>query len=305
MPEVEVRPTAAQVRRLLEAQLPQELRELLDRPPAPVAQGWDNALFRLGSAHAVRLPVRRAAVPCLLHEVRWTAVAGAPLAALGLAVPRPVFRGRPGAGYPWPWTVVRWVEGEAVATLPLDRRDRLAGDLAEALTAVHRPAPAAAPRNPHRGVPLGARLRTAPPAWPATAAVLGAGRSERLRGVVDDGLRAAPWSRPPVWLHGDPHPWNLVHRDGRLAGLVDFGDVCAGDPASDLAGAWLAFDAAQRSAFRAVVDRTGRYDDDVWRRAAAWAALYTAALVANPASGPDFGAVVRHSVAQLDPDAGA
>ena len=76
---------------------------------------------------------------------------------------------------------------------------------------------------------------------------------ERLRGVVDDGLRAARWSRPPVWLHGDPHPWNLVHRDGRLAGLVDFGDVCAGDPASDLAGAWLAFDADQRSRFRAVV----------------------------------------------------
>ena len=70
MPEVEVQPTAAQVRRLLEAQLPRELRELLDLTPTPVAQGWDNVLFRLGPAHAVRLPVRRAAVPCLLHEVR-------------------------------------------------------------------------------------------------------------------------------------------------------------------------------------------------------------------------------------------
>ncbi|MFF0905522.1 UNVERIFIED_CONTAM: phosphotransferase [Kocuria sp. CPCC 205316] len=301
MPGVEVQPTAAQVRRLLEEQLPQELRELLDRPPTPVAQGWDNALFRLGPAHAVRLPVRRAAVPCLLHEARWTAVAGAPLAALGVAVPWPVFRGRPGAGYPWPWAVVRWVEGEAVATLPLAGRGRLAEDLALALTAVHRPAPEDAPHNPHRGVALDARLRTAPPSWPAAAAVLGARRTGRLRGVVDDGLRAAPWSRPPVWLHGDPHPWNLVHRDGRLAGLIDFGDVCAGDPASDLAGAWLAFDADQRSRFRAVVGTAGRYDDDVWRRAAAWAALYVAALVANPGTGPDFGAVVRHAAAQLDP----
>ncbi|WP_298585251.1 phosphotransferase [uncultured Kocuria sp.] len=303
MPEVEVQPTAAQVRRLLEAQLPHEHRGLLDRPLTPVAQGWDNALFRLGSVHAVRLPVRRAAVPCLLREVRWTAEAGAPLAALGIAVPRPVFRGRPGAGYPWPWAVVRWIEGEAVATLPLARRGRLAEDLAHALTAVHRPAPAAAPRHSHRGVPLAERLRTAPPSWPATAAVLGSSRAERLRGVVDDGLRAAPWSRPAVWLHGDPHPWNLVHRDGRLAGLVDFGDVCAGDPASDLAGAWLALDPDQRAAFRAVVDSTGRYDDDVWRRAAAWAALYVAALVADPGAGPDFGAVVRHAVSQLVPDA--
>lgn len=301
MPEAEVQPTAAQVRRLLEEQLPQELRVLLGQPLTPTAQGWDNALLRLGPAHAVRLPVRRAAVPCLLHEVRWTAVAGAPLAALGIAVPRPVFRGRPGAGYPWPWTVVRWIEGEAVATLPLARRGRLAEDLARALTSLHRPAPDNAPRNPYRGVPLGARLRTASPTWTATASVLGVRRTERLRSVVDDGLRAAPWPRPPVWLHGDPHPWNLVHRDGRLAGLVDFGDVCVGDPASDLAGAWLALDEDQRAAFRASADAAGHYDDDVWRRAAAWAALYVTALVAHPGTGPDFGAVVRHTVAQLAP----
>ncbi|MEX5296049.1 aminoglycoside phosphotransferase family protein [Kocuria sp. CPCC 205268] len=304
MPEVEVQPTAAQVRGLLEAQLPPQLHELLEEPLTPVAQGWDNALFRLGPDHAVRLPVRRAAVPCLLHEVRWTAVAGAPLAALGIAVPRPVFRGGPGAGYPWPWTVVRWIEGEAVATLPVARRGRLATDLARALSSLHRPAPGDAPDNPYRGVPIDARLRSAPPSWPATAAALGERRAERLRGVVDDGLRAAPWSRPAVWLHGDPHPWNLVHRDGRLAGLLDFGDVCAGDPASDLAGAWLALDTDQRSAFRAVADSTGRYDDDVWRRAAAWAALYVVALAAHPGAGPDFGPVVRHAVAQLDPSTG-
>ncbi|GAA1764024.1 aminoglycoside phosphotransferase family protein [Kocuria aegyptia] len=305
MPEIEVQPTVAQVRRLLQEQLPEEFRGLVERPLSPGAQGWDNALFRLGPAHAVRLPVRRAAVPCLLHEARWTAVAGAPLAALGIAVPRPVFRGRPAAGYPWPWTVVPWIEGEAVATLPLGRRGRLAEDLARALTSLHRPAPGNAPRNPYRGVPIDARLRAAPPSWPATAAVFGARRTGRLRGIVEDGLRAAPWSRPPVWLHGDPHPWNLLHRGGRLAGLIDFGDVCAGDPASDLAGAWLAFDADQRSGFRALVESTGRYDDDVWPRAAAWAALYVAALAANPGAGPDFDAVVRHAVAQLDPSAGA
>lgn len=301
MPEVEVQPTAAQVRRLLEEQLPRKLRVLLAQPPTPAAQGWDNALFRLGPAHAVRLPVRRAAVPCLLHEARWTAVAGAPLAARGIAVPRPVFRGRPGAGYPWPWTVVRWVEGEAVATLPVARRGRLADDLARALTSLHRPAPEDAPLNPCRGVPLSGRLRTVPVPWSATVAALGTRHAERLRTVVDDGLHTAPWPRPPVWLHGDPHPWNLVHRDGRLAGLIDFGDVCAGDPASDLACAWLALDADQRAAFRAIADTAGRYDDDVWRRAAAWAALYVTALVAHPGTGPDFGAVVRHTVSQLDP----
>lgn len=298
----ELRPTTTLVRRLLQEQLPAALRALAELPPVPTSQGWDNAMFRLGSAHAVRLPVRQAAVPCLVHEQRWTATASAPLGALGIEAPVPVFAGRPGAGYPWPWLLTRWVEGEAVALLPVARRARLATDLARALSALHAPAPPEAPHNPYRGVPLAQRLRTVPVSWPATAAALGRGTAERLRGVVEDGVRAAPWSRPPVWLHGDPHPWNLVHRAGRLAGLIDFGDVCAGDPASDLAAAWLVLDAPQRAAFRAVAEGTGHYDADVWRRAAAWAALYVTALTAGPAeAAPDFGPVVAHVVRELGP----
>ncbi|MFF0944832.1 aminoglycoside phosphotransferase family protein [Kocuria sp. CPCC 205300] len=301
MPAPELRPTTALVRRLLEEQLPAPLRALATQPLALAAQGWDNAMFRLGPAHAVRLPVRQAAVVCLEHEQRWTAVVSAPLAALGIDAPVPVFPGRPGSGYPWPWLVARWIEGEAVALLPVARRDRLAADLARALTALHRPASAGAPRNPYRGVPLAERLRTVPAPWPATAAVLGRGTTRRLRDVVEDGLCAAPWSRPPVWLHGDPHPWNLVHRAGRLAGLIDFGDVCAGDPASDLAAAWLVLDGPQRAVFRAVVDGTGRYDDDVWRRAAAWATLYVTALASHSTSSGPFGPVLEHTVAQFVP----
>ena len=299
MPEAELHPTAALVRRLLESQLPASLQELAGRPLGPVSRGWDNAMFRLGPSHVVRLPVRRASVPCLLNEMRWTAEASASLAPLGVEAPRQVFSGGPGAGYPWPWTVAQWIEGEAVALLPVGRRDRLAPDLARALVALHRPAPQGAPRNPYRGVPLADRIGAVAERWPSVDAALGAHRGERLRRIVGDGLRAAPWRRPPVWLHGDPHPWNLVHRQERLAGLIDFGDVCAGDPASDLATAWLTLDATQRSAFRGIADASGRYDDDAWRRAAAWAAIYVTALVANPESSQEFAGVVEHAVAQL------
>ncbi|HST70932.1 MAG TPA: phosphotransferase, partial [Kocuria rosea] len=73
MPSPELRPTTAQVRRLLRDQLPTSLRALAEARLEPAAQGWDNAMFRLGPSHAVRLPVRRASVPCLVHEMRWTA----------------------------------------------------------------------------------------------------------------------------------------------------------------------------------------------------------------------------------------
>ncbi|MFW6187445.1 MAG: phosphotransferase [Actinomycetota bacterium] len=300
MSEVEVRPTPALVRRLLAEQLPGPLRHLGAEPVRRAAQGRDNAVFRLGDSHAVRLPLRRAAVPCLRRELRWTARASAPLAALGLDAPRPLFAGRPGAGYPWPWAVLPWIEGEAVALLPVPRRDRLAADLARALAALHVPAPSEAPRNPFRGVPLVDRLDAVPPRWPAVADVLGPGRAEHLRSAVDDGLAAVPWDRPPVWLHGDPHPWNLVHRRGRLAGLIDYGDVCAGDPASDLAAGWLTLDPSQRAVFRGVLDAGGTHDDDAWRRARAWAALLVSALVADQHSSRRFGAVVQHAATQLE-----
>ncbi|MEF3120576.1 phosphotransferase [Kocuria flava] len=298
-------PTTAQVRRLLDEQLPAGLRDLAGAPVRFAARGWDNAVFRVGEDRAARLPLRAAAVPLLAAELRWTAEAAAPLVRLGLGVPVPRFAGRPGAGLPWPWTLVDWVPGEPVALLPVVRRDRPAADLARALAALHRPAPAGAPHHPRRGVDLGRRLAAAPPDWSALARRLGPGTAARLREVVAEGVRAAPWTGPPLWLHGDPHPWNLVHRDGRLSGLVDFGDVCAGDPASDLATAWLSLDARQRAGFRAVVDAAGNHDDAVWVRAAAWAALYTAALAGHPGSWPRFGPVAAHAAAQLTARGGA
>ncbi|MGK7222134.1 phosphotransferase [Kocuria flava] len=156
--------------------------------------------------------------------------------------------------------------------------------------------------------PRGARARRRappPPDGPPHPRGRGPGTAARLREVVAAGVRAAPWTGPPLWLHGDPHPWNLVHRDGRLSGLVDFGDVCAGDPASDLATAWLSLDARQRAGFRAVVDAAGGHDDAVWDRAAAWAALYAAALAGHPQSWPRFGPVAAHAAAQLIARGGA
>ncbi len=66
-----------------------------------------------------------------------------------------------------------------------------------------------------------------------------------------DRLVATPaWSGPPLWLHGDPHPGNVLVRAGTVSAVIDFGDLTAGDPATDLALAWLAFDRAARDLLR-------------------------------------------------------
>ena len=202
------------VRALLREQHP----DLADHPLVVAAAGWDNVTVRLGTDLAVRLPVRVEAARLVEHEQRWL-----PLLApsVPVPVPVPVRTGRPGAGYPWRWTIVPWLTGTPTDAVSPADRDPWAEQLAVVLAALHHAAPGDAPRNRYRGVPLAARdeavavrITDSP-----DAAVLGP--------VWRDGLAAPDWDGPAVWLHGDPHPANLLTADGRLAAVLDFGDVSA------------------------------------------------------------------------------
>lgn len=252
-----------------------------------VDRGWDNAIFRLGDRLVVRIPVREVAAPLIENEARWLVEVSAPLT---LPTPVPVFVGRPQGDYPWPWTVCPWIDGQPLADLPVPDRGGTVDDLADALVALHRAAPADAPPNPYRGVPLAEREDVVPARFDRFD-----GPADALRRAWRGGAAAPPWPGPPYWLHGDPHPRNLLHRDGRLTGLIDFGDLTSGDPASDLAAAWWCFGPPERERFIARVDASGKYDEHVWLRAAAWAASLAGAI----SPGTPMEPVARHTAFQL------
>ena len=257
-PEAEVELGADLVRALLLEQHP----DLAHLPIVPVASGWDNVVFRLGDHLAVRLPRRAMGAALAVHEQRWLPEL-AP--GLPLPVPAPVRVGAPGRVYRWPWSVVPWFHGEEAARAdPLDWMDT-AERLASFLVALHRPAPPDAPVNPLRGRPLGERTSR-----------LVAGLDElgdlvdrrRVEALWADLVATEAWDGPPLWLHGDLHPRNLIVDRGRLAAVVDFGDLTAGDPATDLSVAWFWLPAPAREVFRDVL---GDVDDSTWRRAKGWA----------------------------------
>lgn len=166
------------------------------------------------------------------------------------------------------------------------------------LTALHLPADSDAPVNPFRGVPLTDKAGL----WPRRIGTV-AGHQ-----AVDDWLRAAAapaWPGPPLWLHGDPHPMNLLlGADGSLSGVIDFGDLCGGDPASDLATAWLMFDAPARARFREQCDRSGIYDAAIWPRAWAWAIGLACAFTLSSDNMPALAGIARHGLTQTlaDPE---
>ncbi len=261
-PRAEAPADEALVRRLLASQHP----DLADLPIAAPSHGWDNHVFRLGDSLAVRLPRRRATVSLLAHEMEWLPQIASNLPA---HVPLPVRRGEPESGFPWPWSIVEWVDGTPASLLTGRPEVGLAADLARFLIALHKPAPDTAPVNGVRGVPLRRRDHSVRERLATSAS------SAALLDVWGDAVTAPLWEGDPLWLHGDLHSGNVLVDRGRLTGVIDFGDMTAGDPATDLAVAWFLFDPQGRRELR---ERYGA-DADTWRRARGWALAIASALV--------------------------
>jgi len=246
------------VRRLLAAQLP----AWSGLPVEPVLpRGTDNALYRLGDGLVARLPRTPRTDAALASERKWL-----PRLAphLPLEVPEPLADGEPGEGYPFRWAVYSWLDGENATG---DERS-LAADLAGLIAALWRidpsGGPGPGPQNVFRGEPIGRRDE----AVRAAIGELGdAIDPERVTAAWEADSSAPEWDRAPLWIHGDLDSRNLLARDGRLSGVLDWGCVGVGDPACDVMVAWKMLSPDTRPAFREALD----VDDATWRRARAWA----------------------------------
>jgi len=210
-----------------------------------------------------------------------------------LPVPSPLFLGEPGRGYPWRWVISPWIRGEPVGDGgPLDPVVAVQ-DLAAFLAALHQPAPPSAPRNRFRGIPLGDRDTTTRQRIRALESQLDAAT---LLEIWDEAIESPGHTGPPRWLHGDLHPLNLLSENGRLTGVIDFGDITSGDPATDLAVAWMLFDRPNRESLGALY---GDEDEELWIRARGWAVSLATSYLAHSADNPAMGVVGRLTIDRI------
>jgi aminoglycoside phosphotransferase (APT) family kinase protein len=279
------------VRRLLAAQCPQ----WADLPIEPVpSAGTDNAIYRLGDDMAVRLPRIPGATGQVDKEQRWLPTL-APL--LPLAIPVPLAKGAPGEGYPWHWSVYRWLEGENATIEPIADPRQAATQLAQFLAALQRIDPAGGPppgaHNSFRGVPLSMRDAGTRAAIASLDGVLDTGA---VTAAWDAALQAPAWHGSPVWIHGDLLPLNLLVERGRLSAVIDFGCLGVGDPACDLQVAWNLLSAQTRDVFRAAL----QVDDATWARGRGWA--LSVGLIAIPyyqSTNPVLAGIGRRAIAEV------
>lgn len=281
----------ALVAQLISGQFPQ----WADLPLRPVASaGTDNAIYRLGPQLAVRLPKRESAAPQAAREQQWLPRLAA---GLPLAVPAPIAVGTPTPDYPWSWSVAPWLAGDDASTTPAGDLPEAARDLARFLAALRAAdatgGPPAGKENSGRGVPLrylDGRVRRDVQALGDEidgAAVLA---------VWEDALAAPEWHGPGAWVHGDLHPGNLLVRDGRIAGVLDFGLLGVGDPACDLYVAWSFLDAGSRRVLREALAA----DEAMWRRGRGWAVFNAViALAFYLTTNPTLCAMSRRTLAEV------
>ena len=308
MPAAEVDITDRLVRTLLVAQH----RDLADLPLTPLAFGWDNAIFRLGDELLVRLPRRQLGADLVEHEHRWLPGLAS---ILPIPIPAPVRLGVPGSGFPWRWSVCPYFDGEVAADVTLADPRLDAQRLGEFVAALHRPAPADAPVNEfRRGKPIAefiprieSNLAQLDPAADPDSLDNVRPESDPARTFLD-AARAAlaeladvtEWDGPALWVHGDLHSANIVVADGAIAAVIDFGDITSGDPAVDLAVAWMLFDETERQIFRtAAAAGHGGIDDATWQRGRLWALHFAVLYLLHSADNPRFRRMGTHLLAAV------
>ncbi|MDG4810253.1 aminoglycoside phosphotransferase family protein [Micromonospora sp. WMMD1120] len=275
------------VRRLVAEQFPHWAR----LPVRPVeVGGWDNRTFHLGDEMTARLPSGPGYAAQVAKEQRWLPALGPHLP---LEIPVPLAHGAPGVGYPYPWSVYRWIDGQTARAERIADLTRFATDLAAFLRALRASdttgGPAAGPHSAWRGGPLSTydtetrlAIETHRDRLPADAV------TDIWQTALD-----ASWAGPPVWFHGDVAYGNLLVRDGRLAAVIDFGCCGVGDPACDTVIAWTLLRGPARAAFH---DALG-LDAATWARGRGWA-LWKALITLDDPD-PAKAAEARHVLGEL------
>ncbi|WP_217182769.1 aminoglycoside phosphotransferase family protein [Streptomyces sp. AC495_CC817] len=262
--------TSSLVRSLVSEQFPQ-WSELPIRPVE--VQGWDNRTFRLGDRMTVRLPSADGYVAGLLREEQTLAILDS---SFGVAIPRVLATGAPSAVFNRPWSIREWIDGHTLAAVHARERETAISSLGDALRELQACETAGGPWAGRTSAYRGCHVSAVGEDVQGRLSLLSERQAGACRALWEAAV-ATVWTRRPVWVHGDVAPGNILFdSNARLTALIDFGQTCVGDPACDLAFAWLSCNSLERDRLRNLLE----LPEDAWLRAAAWAMWK--ALISSP-----------------------
>lgn len=261
------------VQRLIYSQFPELSAMRIKR----IGNGWDNMVYLVGDEYIFRFPRRNVAIDLIKMEGRLLPKL---TDYMTIPYPQPLFYGQGNDEYPMPFLGYTYVSGEFPLGVADEQRTASATALAHFLKKLHTFPPQLAREC---GAPHDHRnLRDV------------AGRKEKMRrffvdlndhmqeeerlamaGYLDQ-VQTDPGKQPDVFLHGDLHFKNmLVDEQGKVSGIIDWGDMNVGHPACDLSVAYSFLPSQARSLFFA---EYGEVDEET-KRLARMIAVYIPMLI--------------------------
>lgn len=225
--------------------------------------GWDNKTFHLGKHMTVRLPSHADYSSQVETEQYWLPKLAPQLP---LAIAMPIAMGKPALGYPLHWSIYKWIEGNTASVERIKNLPQFAVALAEFLNALQKCDPTGGPLAGEHNFYRGGALATYDTETREAIASLDDSTYAEITTEIWNLALSSTWQSPPVWVHGDIAIGNLLVNNGQLSAVIDFGQLCIGDPACDLAIAWTLFTEESRDAFRATL----KLDSATWARGRGW-----------------------------------
>ena len=227
--EIEINPTI--IKQLIADQFP----NLSDLPISFLGSGWDNVNYRLGTDYIIRIPRRKISANLLMNEVEWLPKVKDDLP---ISISAALYVGEAGANIPWKWAITPWFDGTTANQVQLGIEE--AKRLAIFLKRLHQLPTHNLPHNPMRAVPLSKRTDS----FEVRMSYLKANTTFITTQIEQ--LWEVALSEESVqfdaFIHGDLHPFNIIQEDGKIRGIIDWGDLTKGNTSTDLAIFWMLFD---------------------------------------------------------------
>lgn len=267
-PAAEVDITPLLIRSMLEEQHP----DLVALNIQIQESGWDNVIVRLGDKLALRLPRRQQADSFILKEHKLVPEIAR---SISIPVPVPIRTGRPTDNYPFNWSILEWLPGRAADLSPLnaDEMPRLISTLK---TLHGLDVPENLPGNPMRSCALYIRIQSVEN-WLQYLRDNTNYITPAILKSLEIGC-AAKVDVQKCLIMGDFHARNVLVKAGKLSAIIDWGDMCLGDPAVDLICIWALFDEAEVR--RAALSLYGASESTI-ARAKGWAIFFGIILAAT------------------------
>lgn len=254
------------VQRLIYEQCP-EFKELEIKPVEKC--GHDNQTFHLGDDMIIRLPSGKDYAMQAKKENTWL-----PYLAnhLSLPISKPLYLGKGTEYYPYPWSILKYLDGEILSYDNIESMIKFAKELSNFLGEFQQipceNGPVAGKHNFYRGGNLKVYHQETMDALNALTDQIDTVKLLDLWHLALDSNEHIE----NVWVHGDIAPGNLLVQNGHLCGVIDFGILGVGDPACDYAMAWTFFEEKSRDVFLQGISSQMRNRAMGW---ALWKALIT------------------------------